>query len=226
MPQSQQPKDAPVARQKQDQVAEPSPVAAAEGSGHFADGYVGRSAPRKKDWCREAAVGAILGSYSLLFLGALLASWQGWLLRQILGDGSRLPLLQSAAYVICAGGLGSTTYCIRAFYYYTIKHDFLFDTYFWWYLFRPIFGAILAVAAFCLTKGGIAAFGGGTASSGGTNFALFGMGYLAGFGSEQVVERLRLASKAAFGIEKSLGNEKQRADGDRHNETGQEQERL
>jgi len=192
------------------------------------DGNVRLNSPAAKHdksrWWKEGAVAGILAVYSFVFLLVLFLAWQGGVLGVLGVDGVRASFLQTAIYVLCAGGLGSTTYCIRAFYYYTIKDDFLFETYFWWYVFRPLSGIILAVAAFALTKGGVVVFGGSSASTSASNYALFGMAYLAGFGTEQVLERLRVASKAVFGIEKSLGEKRFRTEENGGGETTEEVE--
>jgi len=152
---------------------------------------------------KEMVVAFLMILYLFIFSLLIVFAWKstpakffGW----IAGNDKQLPFVKTIVYVMCAGGLGSTTYCIRSFYFYSIKGVFDFDRFKWWYLFRPLTGTILALAVYVMIKGGIIAFGDGITTDGyRQNLSLFGVSYLAGFGTEQVVEWLRRASKSIFG---------------------------
>ena len=111
--------------------------------------------------------------------------------------------LKFAALAMAAGSLGSVVYCTRAFYSYHIAGQFDFDRFIWWYVFRPITGCLLALALFALMQSQIVIL---TSSDITEDFqslsTIFAISFLAGFSTEQVVERLRKASKALFGEEK------------------------
>jgi hypothetical protein len=149
---------------------------------------------------KELAAAGLILSYTLVFGTLAAAAWRadpGSLFGRIAPAGS-FSLLKTILLVMSAGGLGSTTYCMRALYHYYIRGMFDFDRFKWWYLFRPLAGALLSVAAFTLVTGGSAALGTPN-SNAPSNLSWFGVSYLAGFGTEQVIEWLRRASKSVFG---------------------------
>ena len=71
------------------------------------------------------------------------------------------------------------------------------------YIFRPFGSAALAVAVFALARGGILAALGAEPTSGVTSvassFSAFAIGFLSGFGSYQVTNKLDELIKQAFG---------------------------
>ena len=108
---------------------------------------------------------------------------------------------------MAGGGIGSTTYCIRSFYSHYIDGSFDFPVYVWWYVFRPVVACVLALAFFALAVAQIVIV---TSSMDITESdqsiaAIFSISFLAGFSTEQVVERLRKAAKALFGDEDDRG---------------------
>lgn len=110
--------------------------------------------------------------------------------------------LKFAALAMAAGSLGSTVYCVRAFYSYHIAGKFDFYRYIWWYVFRPITGSLLALALFALMQSQIIILASSEITEDFQSLAtIFAISFLAGFSTEQVVERLRKASKALFGEE-------------------------
>jgi predicted kinase len=154
---------------------------------------------------KEIMAAALLILYLIGFLFVSICAWRAgsssFLASLLPGkDLNQLPFLKTILYVFSAGGLGSTTYCIRALYHYYIRGAFDFDRFKWWYLFRPPTGSVLAVSSFAIVKGGVVALGaGGSPPISSANLAWFGVAYLAGFGVEQVIEWLRRASKSVFG---------------------------
>jgi predicted kinase len=152
---------------------------------------------------KELTVGVLLSSYLCAFLSITAFSWRAGpssLLASFLPDPSQLQFLKTILYVCAAGGLGSTTYCIRALYHYYIRGAFDFDRFKWWYLFRPVMGTVLAISSFAIVQGGVVALGASASPRpSSANMAWFGIAFLAGFGTEQVIEWLRRASKSIFG---------------------------
>jgi predicted kinase len=154
---------------------------------------------------KELTAAVLLIFYLTAFLSVSILAWRAgpssFLASLLPGkDLNQLPFLKTILYVFCAGGLGSTTYCIRALYHYYILGAFDFDRFKWWYLFRPLTGSVLAISSFAIVKGGVVALGaGGSLPISSANLAWFGVAYLSGFGVEQVIEWLRRASKSVFG---------------------------
>ena len=123
-------------------------------------------------------------------------------------------LLRLALLAMSGGGIGSTTYCIRAFYSHHIADDFDFRVYVWWYVFRPVVACVLSLAFFALAVAQIVVVT-SSATTNGSNeaiAAIFSISFLAGFSTEQVVERLRKAAKALFGDEEDRGKSPARGD--------------
>ena len=111
-------------------------------------------------------------------------------------------MLKFVMLAMAAGGLGSVVYCTRAFYHYYMEGQFDFDRFIWWYVFRPITGCVLALALFALMQSQIVILTSNEITDDFQSLAtIFAISFLAGFSTEQVVERLRKASKALFGEE-------------------------
>src|SRR5258708_39792009 len=78
---------------------------------------------------RELAIAGLLTLYLVAFLSISAFTWRAGpssLLASLLPDPSQLQFLKTILYVCAAGGLGSTTYCIRALYHYYILGTFDF----------------------------------------------------------------------------------------------------
>ena len=111
-------------------------------------------------------------------------------------------ILKLALLAMAAGSLGSSVYCTRAFYSYYIAGKFDFSRFVWWYVFRPITGSLLALTLFALMQSQITILASSEITENFQSLAtIFSISFLAGFSTEQVVERLRKASKALFGEE-------------------------
>lgn len=155
------------------------------------------------NWAKELTIVLLLFLHLLIFLFISVFAWRAGpssFLSSLLSDPNQMQFLKTVLYVAAAGGLGSTTYCVRALYHYYIRGVFDFDRFKWWYLFRPVIGSLLAVSSFAIVQGGVVALGAiNSPQSSRSNMAWFGVAYLAGFGTEQVIEWLRRASKTVFG---------------------------
>jgi len=162
---------------------------------------------KAKGLVQEITVAFILVFYVALFTALLYYSWKSTLtnyLGAFVDTEEQLTQLRNVAYAIAGGGLGSITYCMRAFFFYCIKKDFTFDTHKWWYVFRPVVGALLAFALYALVVGGIISISGLPQKETFSSYlTIFAISYLAGFSSQQVVELLRSTSKALFGGSKN-----------------------
>lgn len=150
---------------------------------------------------KELFAASLVLFYIFAFTALALLAWrvseQSWL-GLLAPNASSILLLKTIGLVMAGGGLGSTTYCMRSLYHYYIEGSFDFDRFKWWYAFRPIAGSLLALSIFVIAKGGVTALG-VSSSTTSANLTWFGIGYLAGFGTEQVIEWLRRASKSIFG---------------------------
>jgi predicted kinase len=153
--------------------------------------------PFRNEICAAALIVLHTAGFAALTVSAWQVSEASWL-GGFAGDPASIPLLKTVALVMAAGGLGSVTHCMRALYHYYIQGSFDFNRFKWWYAFRPLAGSLLALSVFAIAKGGVAAVG-VSPSVQPANLTWFGIGYLAGFGTEQVIEWLRRASKSVFG---------------------------
>lgn len=174
-----------------------------------------------RELTKEIAVSVLLILYLFIFSLLTVFAWKSTLssyLGLIADNDTQLTFVKSIVYAMCAGGLGSTTYCIRSFYSNSIKGIFDFDRFKWWYFFRPLVGTILALAVYVVIKGGIGALGTGFDTTGPiSNLTLFGVSYLAGFGTEQVVEWLIRASKSIFGESRVQPQQSSQDEGSKEN---------
>lgn len=143
----------------------------------------------------------------LLMVYLLASMWLGYVI--IFCPSEKLEsnyFLKLFGIAVSGGALGSTLYCIRSFYSYYMDGLFNFRKLKWWYLFRPITGAILAMALLALIKSQIMIL---TKTNIENNIdsllTILSISFLAGFSTEQVIERLRKASKALFGEEGDKG---------------------
>ena len=112
-------------------------------------------------------------------------------------------LLKLVCYAALGGGIGGITYGMMNLQKHTAgKYDFQ-AAYLGDYVFRPFAAAALAVVIYALLRGGVLTMLGGDPTSPSTSvvasFSAFGIGFLAGFGSKQVIDRLNELIKKAFG---------------------------
>ena len=107
-------------------------------------------------------------------------------------------LLRSLVYIACAGGLGGTVYLIRSFYKKIFERSFRPDV-FWWYLFRPLTGAIMGVVAYFLIVGGLLSIGSAQSPDYAKSIMLYcGIAFLAGFSFTQFADKIEGLAKTVF----------------------------
>jgi hypothetical protein len=129
----------------------------------------------------------------------------GWLGVTLPQDADYRGVLKLVCYAAGGGAVGGITFGMMNLQRHTaVKYDFK-PAYVGDYLFRPFGSAALAVVIFALLRGGVLTILGGDPSSASASpvasFSAFGIGFLAGFGSKQVVDRLNDLIQQAFGGE-------------------------
>lgn len=143
----------------------------------------------------------------LLIIYLISSIWLGYLLMFYPTEKMLIDYqLKLFGIAISGGTLGSTLYCVRSFYSYYMDGLFNFKKLKWWYLFRPITGAILAIALLALIKSQVIILTSTDIKNNiDSELSILSISFLAGFSTEQVIERLRKASKALFGEEDDKG---------------------
>jgi hypothetical protein len=125
-----------------------------------------------------------------------------WLGLQVPTSSDYLTLLKLVFYAAAGGGIGGLVYGMQSLWKHTTRGRFAL-VYAGDYLFRQFGSAVLAVVIFSLIRGGILTALGAEPSSGTTNvastFSAFAIGFLSGFGSYQVMNKLDDMIKQAFG---------------------------
>lgn len=146
----------------------------------------------------------LLSAYLILVLGALFAvifkAWGGGL-PACLGELSagQWRVLKLVIYSFCFGGIGGTTYSIYGLYKHTAKGDFD-SNYRYWYLFRSLLGALLGMMVYFLIQGGLFAFAQDPSKDAfQTKALLVGTAFLAGFSTNQFIDKLKELSQALWG---------------------------
>ena len=123
---------------------------------------------------------------------AAAATWNGWWPYGVI-EVRNLDEAKAAIYAFIGGGLGSTVYSIRGFYWSSgpqrdDEPRYQFDPNFvWWYMFRPAIGAFLGAAVYALVRGGVATFGVSADESSTALAAYFGLAFLAGFALHELL---------------------------------------
>lgn len=118
-------------------------------------------------------------------------SWIGWS-----WDHPNARTVQRIIYALCAGGLGGTSYCFwQLFEHYCRAKDF--DS-IWaiWYFFGPISGSLLGIATYAVIVGGLLVLGESITLR--SNWALFALSFLSGFGSKRVLRKLHAIAGEIF----------------------------
>ena len=116
-------------------------------------------------------------------------------------------------YSLCAGGLGAMSYSFwQLFEHYCRKGDF--DS-IWaiWYLFSPISGSLLGIATYATVAGGLLVLGESITLR--SNWALFALCYLGGFGAKRVLRKLHTVAGQIFQEAEKVEAEKEVADNTR-----------
>lgn len=145
---------------------------------------------------------AVLSVYFVLVLGALLAlvfeAWRGAPPAGLAIEKWRL--LRMVVYCFAFGGIGGTTYSIYGLYKHTAKGDFD-RNYIYWYVFRSLLGAVLGLVSYFLIQGGLFAFAQDASKDAFQAKAMLaGTAFLAGFSTNQFVDKLKELSKTLWGV--------------------------
>jgi hypothetical protein len=175
------------------------------------------------DTVRRAIVPGILAIY----LNASLVLW-GWVLLDVSTGtlntirwlGFTLPdnpeyvsLLRLACYAAIGGAIGGIVFGMQNLWKHTIRGEFKI-VFAGDYLFRQLGAAALAVVVFALIRGGVlTALGTDPTASTTTTasaFSSFAIGFLSGFGSYQVTNKLDELIKQAFGSTPSTSQQRSR----------------
>lgn len=118
-------------------------------------------------------------------------------------DAEYVGLLKLVFYAAIGGAVGGITFGMMNLQKYAAAKDAFNPAYVGDYLFRPFGAAALAVVIFSLLRGGVLTILGGDPTSPSTSvvasFSAFGIGFLAGFGSKEVIDRLNELIKKTFG---------------------------
>lgn len=154
----------------------------------------------------EVEYDIIAAAFSCIYLMVSLAFFC-WLLLDIsVGDGSLIkkilprnidfkkdPVFQLILYTTIGGGLGGIVNGFRSFISWHAERKAFAWRFIWKYITLPPLGFILAGIVYSLARGGVAAFGGGFATTGDITtqaMSAFGIGALVGYGSHKVFKWL------------------------------------
>jgi hypothetical protein len=185
-----------------------------------------KSSATELNWAliKRMLIPALIAVY--LILGLLAAGWLlldistgqfrffGWIGITLPENDDYLNILKLVCYAGIGGAIGGITYGMLNLQQHTAaRYDFN-PVYVGDYVFRPFGSAALAVVIFALLRGGVLTILGGDPSSASTSivasFSAFGIGFLAGFGSKQVIDRLNELIKETF----SASEDKEGEEGD------------
>lgn len=144
--------------------------------------------------------------YSLLWIfGPQLEECKQWILGV---KYSRESPEYALSCLFFAGAIGGAFYCLRSIYQrlsdaYTPnarysrvpagtdpKTVFNIKVWFFWYFYRPIQSGVLAIVVICLFNQGLINFGSASAEKSGTIYFQIGLGFLIGFGTHQVLDKI------------------------------------
>lgn len=150
-----------------------------------------------------ATLAWILAVFALA-LYAIAATWAEWWPYPQL-DIPNLTEAKPAVYSFFAGMLGASAYCLRGFYWavgpqqpkvrrYQYDPNFTF-----WYLSRPILGAVLGAALFAVLRAGVGTLGTASTSSA-ASATYFAVGFLGGYSVTEVMTWLYKTALRVFGI--------------------------
>lgn len=192
-----------------------------------------KSSATELSWAliKRMLIPALIAVY--LILSLLAAGWllldissgqfrfAGWIGIALPENDDYLNILKLVCYAGIGGAIGGITYGMLNLQQHTAaRYDFN-PVYLGDYVFRPFGSAALAVVIFALLRGGVLTILGGDPSSTTTSivasFSAFGIGFLAGFGSRQVIDRLNEMIKETFGATKDTGQAEGEAEEEKQN---------
>lgn len=108
------------------------------------------------------------------------------------------PLFRYLVYATGSGGIGGTLYSIRGFYQNLGACKFKLS-WTWWYLFRPIIGAVAGVFAYFLIAGGLSFFGTPLETSYSRRVMFYlAVSFLGGFSFTQFADGLEKTASTIF----------------------------
>ena len=151
----------------------------------------------------------VIAGWLVLCLGVYIyavgATWNAWWPYGVVAVND-LESAKPAIYAFLGGGIGSTVYVVRGFYWATgpQRNDeprYQFDPNFvWWYAFRPLIGGFLGATVYALLRGGIGSFGASSDSGRGGSAAYFGVAFLAGFALHELLGWVTELGRRAFRV--------------------------
>ena len=110
----------------------------------------------------------------------------------------------SLILIFCSGGIGAVIYSIRGFYKNLAKGKFNFDSWVWWYIFRPIIGAVTAVFVYFLIVGGLLSIGSISEPDYSKGIIVYcGIGFLCGFCFTQIAAKVKDVASTIFSRNKT-----------------------
>lgn len=133
----------------------------------------------------------------------------------LFGPLTKENVLVQFSYFFFAGLIGGAFYCLRALYQrlsdaYTPQHidkidelpdpTIVFNVRVWlfWYIYRPIQGGILSVILVCLFNQGLIGLNGLKSENISSIFFQVGIGFLVGFGTHEVINKVEEVIKVLF----------------------------
>jgi hypothetical protein len=101
--------------------------------------------------------------------------------------------------VFCSGGIGGVIYAVRGFYKTKIKGNFNYERWVWWYIFRPIIGAVTGVFVCFLILGGLLTIGNVSEVNYSKGLFFFAaISFLTGFAFTQVAGKIKETASTLF----------------------------
>lgn len=108
-------------------------------------------------------------------------------------------LIFSLIIIACSGGIGGTLYSIRGFYQNIGEGNFNFNSWVWWYIFRPIMSAVIGVFVYFLIVGGLLSVGNVSEINYSKGLMFYSaVAFLAGFSFTQFANKLEELASTIF----------------------------
>ena len=176
---------------------------------------------KKHDWLDYLLI-VIVGLYNLAILFfTIIWLFTNYFLenKKLLTSISELGVNEGVTYgLFFSGLLGGSFYCLRKFYQRlgdtftpispeptNIARGINIKTWFFWYLYRPIQGGVLALILLSLLNSNLISIKQFTAENIKSYYALISIGFLSGFGSHELIHKIEEIIKVLFAKAK-LGN--------------------
>lgn len=175
---------------------------------------------RKKEWS-EIVIAALVGLYHLT-LTVVTTLWiftnNFRCVKSKLGALTMFDVNEHVTYgLFCAGVLGGSFYCLRALYQkiadaYAPSNPkqalkpLRMRAWAFWYVYRPLQGGVLALILLVLTKSSLMQIQNPSGVDSSSYYTLVGVGFLAGFGAHEVIEKIRQIIKVIFASPQDSGD--------------------